>query len=88
MILLPHHYEFQETLAGLPFFYKEMASRTCETMHVIQGASGLPEMVNNKRLQEYLLGGELDRQIEFVDAYNAEKVSSEWDVSDVWLGSI
>jgi hypothetical protein len=87
MLLLPHHYEFQETLADLPFFYKEVASRTSEVMHLIQGTSGLPEMVNDKKLRDYLLSGELDEQIEFVDGY-AEEVSSEWDVSDVWLGSL
>jgi hypothetical protein len=87
MLLLPHHYEFQETLADLPFFYKEMASQTSEVMHLIQGASGLPEMVDGKKLRDYLLSGQLDEQIEFVDAY-AEESSNEWDISDVWLGSL
>lgn len=95
MLLLPHHYEFGETLANLPFFYNEMASKTCEVMHVIQkNPNHLPEIVNGDRLQDVLLGGELDEQIEFVDAYANEPEEEEedtiipWDISDVWLGSI
>jgi hypothetical protein len=36
MILQPHHHEFGETLANLPFFHNQMAKETCEPMHVIQ----------------------------------------------------
>lgn len=96
MLLLPFHYEFGETLANLPFFYQEMASKACETMHVIQGnPNHLPEIGNGKRLQEFLLGGEADEQVEFIDAYANESEEEEeentiipWDISDVWLGSI
>ena len=96
MLLLPCHYEFGETLANLPFFYQEMASKTCETMHVIQGnPNHLPEIANEKRLQEFLLSGEIDKQVEFVDAFAAfenepeeENTIIPWDISDVWLGSI
>lgn len=96
MLLLPHHYEFGETLANLPFFYQEIASKTCEVMHVIQGnPNHLPKIVNGNRLQEFLLGGEIDEQVEFVDAYANNEPEEEgkdaiipWDISDVWLGSI
>ncbi len=95
MLLLPHHYEFGETLANLPFFYQEMASKTCEVMHVIQGnANCLPEMATTNRLREYLFGGEIDETVEFVDGY-ADELTEEiddcltsWELSDEWLGSI
>lgn len=93
MLLLPDHYEFGETLANLPFFYHEMASKTCEVMHVVQGNPNyLPEIVNGDRLKEFLLGGELNEHIEFVDAYASEPKEEgaiiPWNISDVWLGSI
>lgn len=97
MILLPHHYEFAETLANLPFFYQEAASKTCETLHVIQtNPNHLPELASNTRLQEYLLSGEADEYVEFVDGYADEPIGEEedgeylepWELGDVWLGSI
>lgn len=87
MLLLPHHYEFAETLADLPFFYKEMAGSTSETMNVIQ-RFGVPEMATDKQLQEYLLGGEFDDQIEFIDAYEEVEINDTWSLSDEWLGSL
>ncbi len=105
MILLPGNYEFSETLANLPFFYKELASQTCETMHILQkNPNHLPEMVNVNNLQEYLLGGEADQYIEYVDGYaDANEVDgytdandleegndcfNSWELSDEWLGLI
>lgn len=96
MLLLPHHYEFAETLANLPFFYQEAASKTCEVMHVIQkNPYHLPELANTSRLQEYLLGGEIDEFVEFVDGYGDEPAEEQkgdqlnpWELGDVWLGSI
>jgi len=97
MLLLPHHYEFAETLANLPFFYQQMARETCEVMHVIQRSSNcLPEMVNSNRLQEYLCGGEIDETVEFVDGYADTETDDcseynsllNWELSDEWLGSI
>lgn len=93
MLLLPHHYEFQETLADLPFFYKEIASCSAETLHILQ-KDGIPELVTELQLRECLLSGELDEQIELMDAYAQEEEEEEedkpilWDISDVWLGSI
>ena len=87
MLLLPHHYEYKETLADLPFFYKQMASSTSEIMHVIQ-KFGIPELATDKQLEEYLFGGELDDQIEFVDAYEEVETSNTWSLSDEWLGSL
>jgi hypothetical protein len=97
MLLLPHHLEFCETLANLPFFYKEMASNTCEVMHLIQKQPNyLPEIVNANNLQEYLLGGEANQFVEYVDGYaNVDEPTEEsdddltlWELSDEWLGSI
>jgi hypothetical protein len=97
MLLLPGHHEFSETLANLPFFYKEIASQTCELTHVIQKTPNyLPEMVNGNGLQEYLLGGEADQFVEYIDGYaNGEPMIEEsddcltsWELSDEWLGSI
>jgi len=97
MILLPGNYEFAETLAHLPFFYKNVASQTCETMHILQkNPNHLPEMVNVNSLQEYLLGGEADQFVEYIDGYaDAGEPTEEsddcltlWELSDEWLGSI
>jgi hypothetical protein len=99
MILLPHHHEFAETLANLPFFYKEMANESCETLHILQKSPNqLPELVNADNLQEYLLSGEADEYIEFVDGYADDGCDNEvtekndgllsWGLSDEWLGSI
>jgi hypothetical protein len=94
MLLLPHHYEFAETLANLPFFYKEAADKTCETLHVVQkNPYLLPEIVNGNTLQEYLLGGESDQYIEYVDGYADESTeesdgSFKWELNDEWLGAI
>ncbi len=96
MILLPHHHEFAETLANLPFFHKQMACNTCEVLHILQkDPNHLPEMVNAKNLQEYLLGGEADQFIEYVDGYaDAGELTEEndslldWELGDEWLGSI
>jgi len=94
MILQPTHHEFAETLANLPFFHKQMASNTCETLHILQkNPNYLPELVNGNRLQEYLLGGEADQFIEYVDGY-ADQLTEEnnnlldWELGDEWLGSI
>jgi len=93
MILLPHHYEFAETLANLPFFYKQMASNTCEILHILQKSpTHLPEMVNSNTLEEYLLGGEADQFIEYIDGYADESIEDstllDWELSDEWIGSI
>lgn len=94
MLLLPHHLEFTETLANLPFFYKEIANKSCDTLHILQkNPNHLPEMVNSNTLQEYLLGGEANQFIEFVDAYSDESAEessdlSAWELSDEWLGTI
>jgi hypothetical protein len=97
MILLPSHHEFAETLANLPFFYKNIASNTCETLHILQkNPNHLPEMVNANSLQEYLLGGEADQFFEYIDGYadpsepmkeNGDCLTS-WELSNEWLGSI
>jgi len=95
MILLPQHYEFAETLANLPFFYKQAASNTCEVMHVIQSNPNyLPEIADARRLQEYLQGGEIDEFVEYIDGYAEEPTEesddclTSWELSDEWLGSI
>lgn len=95
MLLLPHHHEFAETLANLPFFYQEAANRTCEVMHLIQkNPNYLPEIVNASKLQEYLLDGEADQFVEYVDGY-VDKPTNEhdnplnsWELGDEWLGLI
>lgn len=88
MLLLPNHLEYHETLANLPFFYNELTRTSSETFHLIQDGSGLFQLANDKRLEEYLFSGELDEQIEFVDAYEEVTESNEWSLSDEWLGSI
>jgi hypothetical protein len=97
MILLPGHHEFAETLANLPFFYKELTNNTCNTLHILQkNPNHLPEIVNVSSLEEYLLGGEADQFVEFVDGYAdsdypAEEIDdflTSWELSDEWLGSI
>jgi hypothetical protein len=99
MLLLPGHLEFAETLANLPFFYKEMASNTCEVMHVIQSNPNyLPEIADASKLQEYLQVGEIDEFVEYIDGYaDAGEPTKEsdddnclkpWELSDEWLGSI
>lgn len=97
MLLLPHHLEFAETLANLPFFYQQMASETCEVMHIIQrNANCLPEMATAERLREYLFSGEIDETVEFVDGYadnDADDIEGydgllNWELSDEWIGSI
>jgi hypothetical protein len=95
MLLLPHHYEFGETLANLPHFYNEIASRSCEMQHILQKSPNhVPEMVNASTLQEYLLGGEADQFVEYIDGY-ADELTEEsddlltpWELGDEWLGSI
>jgi hypothetical protein len=102
MLLLPQHHEFAETLANLPFFYKEIANRTCEAMHLIQkNPNYLPEMVNANELQEYLLGGEANQFVEYIDGYadvdvdvdvdeseEKDNCLNSWELSDEWLGLI
>jgi hypothetical protein len=97
MILLPGDYEFAETLANLPYFYKILASKTCETMHILQKSPNhLPEMINGNSLQEYLLGGEADQFVEYIDGYadgeptieESDDCLTSWELSDEWLGSI
>jgi hypothetical protein len=88
MILLPHHLEFQETLTDLPFFYNQIARQSAEVLHLIQDASGLFQMVNDKRLKEYLFSGELNENIEFIDAYEELEEDNEWSLSNEWLGSL
>ncbi|MEG5018260.1 MULTISPECIES: hypothetical protein [unclassified Microcoleus] len=93
MLLLPHHHEFAETLANLPFFYQEAASKTCDTLHIIQkNPNHLPEFVKADKLQEYLLGGEADQFVEYIDGYAAteedEGELNSWELGDEWLGSI
>jgi hypothetical protein len=97
MLLLPGDLEFTETLANLPFFYKEMASRTCNNLHLLQSNPNyLPEIADDKRLQEYLQGGEIDAFVEYIDGYaNTDEPTEKnddclnsWELSDEWLGSI
>lgn len=95
MLLLPGHFEFTETLANLPFFYKEAASKTCEVMHIVQkNPYFLPEILNADSLQEYLLGGEADQFIEYIDGYadepteESDDLLNPWELSNEWLGSI
>ncbi len=95
MLLLPHHYEFAETLADLPFFYHQMAKDTCHFLNVIQrNPNFVPEIVTTNKLQEYLLGGEADENVEFVDGYTNNDCLEEdddslnWELADEWLGSI
>ena len=99
MILLPGHLEFAETLANLPFFYKKVANQTCETLHILQkNTNYLPEIVNTSSLQEYLLGGEADQYIEYIDGYadndGADELTEgndgflDWELGNEWLGSI
>jgi Ran GTPase-activating protein (RanGAP) involved in mRNA processing and transport len=94
MILLPGHIEFAETLANLPFFYKEMAKNTCETLHVLQSNPNyLPEIADFKRLQEYLQGGEANEFVEFVDGYaDVDELTDNGlilqESSNEWLGLI
>jgi hypothetical protein len=99
MLLLPGHLEFAETLANLPFFYKEMAKNTCEVMHVIQShPNHLPEIADARRLQEYLQSGEIDEFVEYIDGYadvdeptetkESDDFLTLWELSDEWLGSI
>jgi len=95
MILQPHHYEFAETLANLPFFYNQMARNTCECLSVIQrNPNFVPEIATTNELQEYLLGGEADENVEFVDGYADNDCLEEdnglldWELTDEWLGLI
>jgi hypothetical protein len=99
MLLLPGHIEFAETLANLPFFYKEMAKNTCEVMHVIQShPNHLPEIADVKRLQEYLQSGEIDEFVEYIDGYadvdepteteKSDNCLTSLELSDQWFGSI
>lgn len=97
MILLPGDHEFAETLANLPFFYKNAANKTCETLHILQkNPNHLPEMVNANGLQEYLLGGEADQFVEYIDGYvdgeptieKSDDCLTSWELSDEWLGTI
>lgn len=88
MILLPHHLEFQETLANLPFFYEQIAQQSAEVLHLIQDGSGLFQLADDKRLKDYLFSGELDEQIEFIDAYEGVEPDNEWSLSSEWLGSL
>jgi hypothetical protein len=92
MLLLPHHHEFRETLANLPDFYQRMASQTCEPVHFLQkNPSHVPEMLDSNRLKEYLLGGEVNEFVEYVDAYS-DDVNNDlldcWELGDEWLGLI
>ncbi len=95
MLLLPHHHEFLETLANLPFFYKQVAGFTCEVMHLVQkNPNHLPEMVNANELQEYFLGGEVDQFVEYIDGYadapteEGDDLLDSWELGDEWLGEI
>jgi hypothetical protein len=95
MLLLPGHYEFTETLANLPFFYKQMASNTCETLHLLQkNPNYLPEIVEASSLREYLQGGEAEQFVEYIDGYADESTEKDdlweptWELGDEWLGSI
>lgn len=92
MILLPHHHEFRETLANLPHFYQEIASQNCELVHLIQkNPSYIPEMADSNRLKEYLLGGEVNEFVEYVDGYSDcfdDDLLDCWELGDEWLGLI
>lgn len=95
MLLLPHHYEFGETLANLPQFYNQIASQSCEVQHILQkSCSHVPEIVNTNTLREYLLGGEVDQFVEYIDGYADEETEENdnliepWELGDEWLGGI
>ena len=95
MLLLPCHHEFAETFANLPFFYEEMVRNTCEVTHVVQkNPNYLPELVNTGKLQEYLLGGEAEDQVEYVDGYvdelteKSDNLLISWELGDEGLGLI
>jgi hypothetical protein len=51
-------------------------------------------LVKANELQEYLLGGEVDQFVEFVDGYADQPIEEgddllqSWELSDEWLGSI
>jgi hypothetical protein len=69
-------------------------------MHVIQkNPNYLPEIVNVNVLQEYLLGGEANQFVEYIDGYanvdvdvdeseDDDNCLTPWELSDEWLGSI
>ena len=71
-------------------------------MHVIQkNPNFFPEIVNDNELQEYLLGGEANQFVEYIDGYadvdvdvdvdKSEKNDNcliSWELGDEWLGSI
>jgi len=95
MLLLPHHYEFAETLANLPFFHNQMARNSCEPLHVIQrGHNFVPEIATTNELLEYLLGGEAEEIVEFVDGYadgddlEEDDLLDNGELADSWLGTI
>lgn len=96
---MPGDYEFAETLVNLPSFYRQEASKTCETLHLLQkNPNHVPELVTGNTLQEYLLGGEADQFVEYIDGYDVSDQPEEdeengdlsipWELSDEWLGSI
>jgi hypothetical protein len=95
MLLLPGHHEFAETLANLPFFHNRMAREICEPLHVIQkNHNFVPEIATTNELLEYLLGGEAEEIVEFVDGYaddddfEDDDLLDNWELADSWLGTI
>lgn len=98
MILLPHHHEFAETLANLPTFLLQATRDSSEHIHFLQRQGNVvPELVTASQLQEYLLDGEADDCVEYIDGYavtssDADEAIEEenyfplWELGDEWLG--
>lgn len=65
LLILPDHPEFFPTLQAAPFFWQEIQRDKCETIsYVLDSESGLLRPVQEKDLEEYILGGELDEVIQ------------------------
>ena len=79
-----------------------MASSAIETLHILQKTpTSVPELATANTLKEYLLGGEADEFIEFVDGYADDGCADDgcaddgcdfllnpWELGDEWVGSI
>jgi hypothetical protein len=97
MLLLPGHLEFAETLANLPFFYKEMASRTCDNLHLFKAILIIYQKSQTTKDYKNICKAEKSMQfVEYIDGYaNTDEPTEEnddclnsWELSDEWLGSI
>lgn len=64
-LILPSHPDFIPTLQAAPFFWQEIQKDKCQTIsYVVDSESGVLKPVNEKDLEEYMFGGELDEVIE------------------------